>query len=136
MQWDASPNSGFTKAKEPWLPVADDYRTANVAVQAEDPKSILTLYHRLIELRRSEPALAVGSYRSVPAEGDILAYKREHDATRFIVALNMGGTEAGLELGSETGNVVLTTYQDREGKSVSGTLRLRANEGIIARLAG
>ena len=48
MQWDASPNAGFTApGVEPWLPLAPDAATVNVAGQAEDPDSILTLTRRL-----------------------------------------------------------------------------------------
>jgi hypothetical protein len=37
MQWDASPNAGFCAPDvEPWLPVADDYRTYNAATESED----------------------------------------------------------------------------------------------------
>jgi alpha-glucosidase len=77
MQWDASPNAGFTTGT-PWLPVADDYACVNVDAQRDDPTSMLTLHRRLIALRRAEPALAVGSWTSVEAEGDLLAYLREH----------------------------------------------------------
>ena len=62
MQWDASPNSGCAPDVEPWLPVADDYRTYNAATEREDPTSMLNLHRRLLALRRSEPALALGSY--------------------------------------------------------------------------
>src|SRR6185503_17285360 len=51
MQWDASPNAGFTSGT-PWLPLAANYRTANVAAEHDDPASMLTLYRRLIALRR------------------------------------------------------------------------------------
>src|SRR5919198_758685 len=60
MQWDSSPNAGFTTGT-PWLPIAADYQTVNVAVERDDPASMLTLYRRLIALRRATPALAVGS---------------------------------------------------------------------------
>ena len=41
-----------------------------------DPSSMLSLYRALIELRRSEPALAVGDYAPLAAEGPVLAYRR------------------------------------------------------------
>ncbi|HET7685646.1 MAG TPA: alpha-amylase family glycosyl hydrolase, partial [Candidatus Limnocylindria bacterium] len=59
MQWDASPHAGFTDAgATPWLPVAPDFERVNVAVQAADPRSLLSLTRRLIALRRGHPALA------------------------------------------------------------------------------
>jgi alpha-glucosidase len=34
MQWDETPNAGFTNEDvQPWLPLADDYKAVNVAVQ-------------------------------------------------------------------------------------------------------
>ena len=66
MLWDSSPNAGFSAAT-PWLPVAPDYQTADVQAQRDDPTSMLTLYHRLIALRRATPAMAVGAYTVVDA---------------------------------------------------------------------
>ena len=43
MQWDASPNAGFTMPTvRPWLPLAADYATMNVAVQRDDLQSMLS----------------------------------------------------------------------------------------------
>jgi alpha-glucosidase len=41
-------------------------------------------------LRRAHPALAIGSLTMIAAEGDVLAYARQHGEERIIVALNMG----------------------------------------------
>ena len=75
MQWSAAPNAGFG-SPEPWLPLGADWRSVNVAAQREDARSMLALYRSLIALRRREPALALGRYRPLPAEGDVLAYLR------------------------------------------------------------
>lgn len=135
MQWDASHNAGFTTADEPWLPISGHYADVNVATQREDPRSILSLYRRLIDLRREEPALSVGSYTGFPAAGHLLAYIREHQGSRLLVALNLGGEPDALPLDSLTGSVVLSTMRDREGEKATGTLQLRANEGVVIRLA-
>jgi alpha-glucosidase len=76
MQWDASPNAGFCPAGvEPWLPVSADYETRNVAARSADPTSMLTLYRRLLALRRSSPALCGGSYRPLDGvPGDCFVY--------------------------------------------------------------
>jgi alpha-glucosidase len=134
MQWDDSRNAGFSAA-EPWLPIADDYETYNVARERDDPSSLLSLYRELIELRRSEPALAVGSYTNVPATGDVLAYIRKHGTSRLLIVLNMSGDPASLNLdGTVEGTIVLTTNRDRRGDKIIGTLHLRPNEGVIARV--
>ena len=52
MPWDGSENAGFTTAR-PWLPLNADWPTRNVARMAEEPHSILTLYRRLLAMRRS-----------------------------------------------------------------------------------
>lgn len=134
MQWDASPNGGFSTA-EPWLPVDANYKTQNVAFERDDPKSFLSLYRRLIDLRRCEPALAVGSYRLIPAEGDILTYIREHDGDRFLAALNFGHKRQPVTLDPEhRGRIALSTHLDRDDEETNGTLELRPDEGVLVRL--
>ena len=76
MQWDPSPQAGFTVG-EPWLPISDDFATVNVQSEAKDTTSMLSLYRRLLQLRGSCPALSVGEYEPVAATGDLLwRYKR------------------------------------------------------------
>jgi alpha-glucosidase len=136
MQWDATANAGFSTA-EPWLPLAEDFRTNNVAAQRGDPKSMLGLYRRLIDLRRSEPALTVGAYAPVEVseDSDVVAYLRREGTSRLLVALNLGArpqthwpreTVAG-------GTVVLSTHLDREGETIR-EVNLRPNEGLVIRL--
>ena len=132
MQWDSGPNAGFCPpAVEPWLPLADDYESANVASEREDPSSILTLHRRLLALRRSEPALALGSYSPVEAEGDLLAYVREKDDRRFLIALNLGPEPTTFESPEIEGRLVLSTHLDREDEVVEGAIELRGDEGVI-----
>ena len=53
MQWDASPNGGFTTG-EPWLPAIDP-QERNVEAQRADEDSLLHEYRRLIAHRRELP---------------------------------------------------------------------------------
>jgi alpha-glucosidase len=132
MQWSAAPHAGFSTA-EPWLPVAPDYRERNVETQRCDPGSVLALHQRLIALRRGEPALSVGAYAPVDAEGDALAYVREHGGSRFLVALNLGASPATLPFAG-TGEVVLSTDISRASRPVDGRVDLNGDEGVIVRL--
>jgi alpha-glucosidase len=131
MQWDASPNAGFAHAgAEPWLPLAPDWSAVNVAAQAADPRSMLSLHRTLLALRRAEPALSVGSYTHVEgADEDVLAYERRDDATgrRLLVALNLGGRERALPAGGASGRVLLSTHMDG-----GAAPRLRPDEGVVA----
>jgi len=136
MQWGASPHAGFTTAR-PWLPVAAEYEQINVACATDDPTSILTLYRRLIRLRRAEGALAVGAYEGLPAEGDLLAYIRSHAARRLLVVLNLGAQPQTFELTMlRQGRMLLSTHLDRDGESLHDRLLLRGDEGVIIEISG
>ena len=139
MQWDASrPNAGFTLPEaEPWLPVATDSAVVNVAVEEADDRSMLALFRRLTALRRAEPALTVGDYRSHDAgDRDVFAYERRHDGSRVLVALNFAGAATVVDLGAVApdGAVVVSTTLDRTGREDLARLSLRPNEGLILRI--
>ncbi len=138
MQWDASPNAGFCPPDaEPWLPLTADYTARNVAVMSQDATSILTLYHQLLAMRQETPALLGGSYKPLD-EGvptDCYVYLREDGATRYLVALNFAAEARQVrlpELGC--GQIMLSTYLDREGALTLDALNLRANEGVVVLL--
>jgi alpha-glucosidase len=136
MQWDSRPNASFSSGPgEPWLPLADDYTAVNVAAQWDDPASMLSLHHRLIALRRVEPALSVGSYMPIETSGDVLAYVRAagDGDRRFLIALNLGPEPHTLDLARAgvSGRAVVGTHPDREGEVLSHALELRGDEGVV-----
>jgi alpha-glucosidase len=136
MQWDSRLHAGFTTGT-PWLPVAADAARVNVAAQRQDPGSLLTLYHRLIGLRRASPALAVGTYTPLEAPGEVLAYMRTAAGQRFLVVLNLGPhpQQFAASQAATHGRVVLSTHLDRTEEAVHGMLALRGDEGVILELA-
>ena len=113
---------------QPWLPVAEDHHRINVAAEQHDPRSVLALYRRLLALRRGNHALRGGAYRTVRAAEGVLAYLRESDGERAIVALNLTAEPRTVAL---SGRVRLSTRMDREREQTSGELRLRADEGVV-----
>jgi alpha-glucosidase len=138
MQWDASPGAGFTTGV-PWLPLAADFQHRNVERQRDQPGSMLSLYRRLIGLRRGNRAFTLGSYATVAAAGPLLAFLRTHGDQRFLVALNLSDHECALPRQAwprvdETGTVALSTHCDRTGETVRAGGELRANEGVIVTL--
>ncbi len=131
MQWSADLHAGFNEG-DPWLPLMADHRTRNVETMRKDPRSILTLYRRLIVLRREHPALSVGNYVPGGVEGDVFWFERRDREERFVVALNFGHAPARIRLPMQ-GRVALSTSLDREGEPIEAVLALRSDEGLVLR---
>ncbi len=136
MQWDSSPHAGFSQA-DPWLPVAADHPSVNVAAQREDPASLLSLYRRLIRLRASESALSVGSFEHVAADDSLFAYIRAEGNRRFLIVLNFTSRPRIFrsDLLTPATQVVLSTHRDMSRAALNGTLTLDDDEGVVIAIA-
>jgi alpha-glucosidase len=135
MQWDAGPHAGFSEV-EPWLPLADDYRSENVANARADATSIYNLHRRLIAVRRARPALTLGGFRPAVASGDLMLYVRAQDDDRLLVALNLGAAPASVAFPEPVrGRVLVSAFADRDGETIAGGIELRAHEGLVIALA-
>ena len=122
--------------RAPWLPLEAAYRERNVEAERRDPRSMLALFRALADLRRRTPALHLGSYRSLDAGDDVLAYVREQDGARVLVVLRFAAAPVTLDLSSEgtAGEVLLATGLDRDGAVDLARLELAGWEGVIVRL--
>ena len=101
MQWTASTGSGFSTSGSTWLPVAPDYTSVNVATEEKDSKSLLRWYEKLIELRRSVPALHDGGVVFVEtANPDVLSYVRTapSGAKPVVVTMNLSARPQTVKL--------------------------------------
>jgi len=81
-------------------------------------------------LRRKLPQLVIGAYEPLAAQGDLLLYRRSDGTSRVTVALNFGANPVSAAIGCG-GEVLLSTFLDRQGEAVKGVLDLRGNEGIV-----
>ena len=104
MQWAPRAGVGFTTGAA-WISAQPDSMTTNVAAQDSDPNSMLSLYRRLIHLRRSNEALATG--RLVPltaGSAQFAAYLRRAGDHAVLVVANLGGEAAtGISIASGDG---------------------------------
>ncbi len=132
MPWDSSAGGGFTSGT-PWLPLGDWNRAHSVAAQRDEPASMLSLHRRLIDLRRAERALSVGSYRPVPSQGSVLAYRRQHADRELLVCLNLGSSSAVLLLpdGFGSGRVLLSATGGAEGTEHVERVELPGDEALV-----
>ena len=120
MPWTDAPDGGFTTGT-PWLPPSSG---ASVAGQSADAASMLLFHRRLLTLRRAEPALSVGAYRTVTVDDGVLVFERRAAARSLRVALNFTEDARPLAVG---GRVLLSTRPDR-GEDLRDALL--PNEGV------
>ena len=132
MQWNATPHAGFSTAT-PWLPLSDDFAQENVINLEADTRSILALYRALIDLRKKLPQLMSGDYVPIAAQGDMLLYRRQRAGATVVVALNLGAEPVSIasEAAGLDGEILLSTFLDRQGEKIQRVLDLRGNEGAI-----
>lgn len=95
MQWDSSPNAGFTAVSaKPWMTINKDYTEWNVASQINDPGSIMAYWKQMIALRKRYSDLFVyGSYTPMEKSetGEmVLGYERNRSQTnqKAVMLLN------------------------------------------------
>ncbi len=139
MPWDATPNAGFTTGT-PWLALNDDWRERNVEQQVQASGSMLALHRRLLALRRSCPALAIGDIvfldgflDGLPDTArDILAYERHSGEQRLLIALNFGNRPQELALPSwaRHARVLLSTVAGAPS-AADARIVLRPDEGLV-----
>lgn len=132
MQWDAQTNAAFTTGT-PWLPLAQDWQTLNVAAQSQDPSSVLSLHRALVALRRSHPVFVHGSYATVHLSESLFAFRRDTEEAHALVALNFGSEPASFALPEDLAGagIVLSTNGKNERPSVGESLDLDGSEGVV-----
>lgn len=91
MQWNDDVHAGFTSAGAmPWLPLGQDYTKQNAVNEMQDKESDLSLWRRLLRLRKNSSALQSGNLTLLNSgEDNCLAYVRSHETESFLVAANI-----------------------------------------------
>ncbi len=129
MQWTGAPGAGFTQGL-PWLPIGADANECNVAAQSADPHSMLSLYRRLIDLRKRETVLAVGAYRLLEVNDNVLVFERRLDDRSVAVALNFTEEPQRVFVAGQR-QVLLSTDSDLRLNSHGELRSLAPFEGVI-----
>jgi alpha-glucosidase len=131
LPWDSSRSAGFTAGK-PWLRLDPDHTTINVAVQSDEPASILNLYRQLIAFRRGSPALTGGTIEALRVEGDVLMYERHLGEEHLAIYLNT--RHEPQRVPARPGKLLVSTCLDHHEELVTEAINLRPAEGIIVKL--
>lgn len=97
MQWDSSPNAGFSSTT-PWHPINTNYEFYNVADMQADPNSLWNWYRQLIHARNASPALQTGATALLePEQSSTLAYTRYNEEEQLIILHNYGTISQTIE---------------------------------------
>ncbi|SEK93379.1 oligo-1,6-glucosidase [Blastococcus sp. DSM 46786] len=92
VQWDASPNAGFTTGT-PWLAVHPDHVEWNAEAQRDDEHSVLAHYRRLIALRHTDDVVPLGDFTMLlPDHDEVYAFTRCLDGVELLVVCNLSRT--------------------------------------------
>lgn len=145
MPWDNGAAAGFTSGTA-WLPLSQDWRQTNVACEQHDPDSMLSLYKRLIRMKKGSQALTAGAYH--PVDGgpeECLVFRRESQEEgrreSLLVAVNFSTQAQKISLPADssgfarTGRLMCSTDPHRiESPGTAGQFHLGPDEGIVVRL--
>jgi len=143
MQWDDSPNAGFTAGK-PWIPVNPDYLQINVKEQRARKNSVFRFYQKLIALRKEHEILTTGRYEPLDLEApDTFAYLRISENEKLLVLCNYRNYEANVtlpeslwkELQTKTVKLLLTNEDDATAPTLAQTITLRPYEAAVLGIA-
>lgn len=139
LQWSSAPNGGFSPAGVvTWLPVHTNHATGvNVAEQEGDPASLLNFYRRLLQLRRTTPALNAGEYEPLLTDQEAIFACWRHDMAsgqRCLVLLNFSAQAqpVTLEVATSSGRLLFASSGRTAGPLDLGALTLAPFEVIIA----
>jgi oligo-1,6-glucosidase len=114
MQWDDTPNAGFTTGS-PWLAVNPNYPRINAAAEVADPESVYAYYRRLIALRHDDPVVREGEFELLlPADPSIYAFTRTGEGVRLLVVGNLGREPVRVPFDLD-GEHVLANYREPQG---------------------
>jgi oligo-1,6-glucosidase len=137
VQWDASPNAGFTTGT-PWIAVNPDYVRVNAAAEVGQPGSVFEHYRKLIELRHTDPVVTDGDFELLlPDHPAIWAFLRRGPEGELLVAANFSAdvTTVALPVDPDWADatVVLANLPGQDPLQPPPDLKLRPWESAIWR---
>ncbi|MGP4046605.1 alpha-amylase family glycosyl hydrolase [Streptomyces sp. 2A115] len=117
MQWDESPNAGFSTSDHPYLPIDPGPDRPTVAAQRADAASLLHLVRRLIALRTRTPELGSGGSVEVLHAGYPFVYVR---GERYLVVVNPQQEQVSYSLdGIRPGRAVEASGVESDGGTIT-----------------
>lgn len=132
MQWDNTKNAGFNDENAPtWLKVNPNKDKINVALEQNDPDSVLNFYKKIIAFRKND-IVKLGSYVDLePKSKKLFAYKREYNGKGYVVICNFTDKTFNHNIKRyDLSNpvIAMSNYND---SALADTILLRPYEAVI-----
>ena len=125
MQWDDSPNAGFTTGT-PWMCVNPNFKQINAAAQMADPDSVRSFYQELIRLRKNkvwQDTLVYGSLEPVfEDQHNLMAYYRRGDKTLLVLG-NFQKEAQRVDVGQSWKQVLLNNLHEIQAMNTEIVLK-------------
>ena len=123
MPWEPGPGFGFTSGSSTWLPFGGRSAADTVAVQRDEPGSMLHRYRDLLAVRKTLTDMAGTPFEWVEAAPTVVAFRRGS----AVFAVNVGDDPAPMPM---TGELL---YRTDAGSDAPRT-ELGADEAVILRV--
>jgi alpha-glucosidase len=108
MQWDNSPNGGFSTADKTWMGVNPNFQWLNVQNQKDDIYSIYHYYKTMIQIRKENETLIYGDFDVELRENNkVFMYKRQWNNEVFWIVVNLTGDETVFDFNLPEGTQLL-----------------------------
>ncbi|KAJ4142805.1 hypothetical protein NW754_010244 [Fusarium falciforme] len=134
VQWDSSPNAGFSTGT-PWIRVNDDYKTCNAAAQVSATGSVFEYWRSTLALRKDLRSIFVyGDFELLDrSHEDVFAYSRSSGDQKAVVVCNFRETlvtwDVPPSVNLSSGKVLLSNYLEVD--VTQDKLALRPFEALV-----
>jgi alpha-glucosidase len=124
--WSPGEGWGFSTASDTWLPYGDRKPSDTVAVQCDDPGSLLHRYRALVRWRAG--AELVGEdLEWLTDEGPVIAYRRGPT----VVAANCGEGDVLFRVPEGRWTVAVASDPERDGRLIEGEVAIAPDEALV-----
>lgn len=134
-QWDNTSHAGFTTGT-PWIKVAPNYKTINVAAEEKDPKTCLNYFRKVVKLRNNNKVLIYGDYKLLDKENSkIYAYTRTLDNVKMLVLLSFTKEPVQWKIPDDlqlTSEIMINNYDTINNEKT--TISLKPYQAVVFKL--
>lgn len=125
MPWESQAHqAGFTKSKEPWLPIPPEHFHLAVDHQEQEEMSLLNKYRRLFRWRKRQPALQTGDLTLIDTSEPLLGFSRKCDKQHLVCLFNLSPMAVHYDLSNYHDCVIESDESDFSNRRYDDTIEI------------